>query len=358
MIDSSNESEEGLPAGPERADENVAEVGPEPRVLPIRNALDLSGLIPNFSALIAPVVSDLLKGMSEQWSPFGDLAKLNVKIFPAITMPSIPDAPVMKSFAALLPDFDVTSSFAALLPDVDVTASINFPKFELPNFSGAFAALLEQLRDAAPPNWSPDIDEEKALSVVLDEGIPLVWVPRADIVDAVLSVEERNARLDLLAERQRLIVDDCRAVLAATNHESLGSQVPLASKAVEALASGHFEAAQALAVVVTETAVAQAISGSYEVVKRQVLFDPGLVPYNLIRLRGALAPIHRFYTSWWSTSGIPKPQELSRHISVHHADAGHYTEANAIVAVMLVTSVLRALQELQEVAAASEEGAA
>jgi hypothetical protein len=43
---------------------------------------------------------------------------------------------------------------------------------------------------------------------------------------------------------------------------------------------------------------------------------------------------------------------------VHHADAGHYTEANAVIAVMLVTSVLRALQELQEVAAASEEDAA
>src|SRR5664280_2394398 len=138
----------------------------------------------------------------------------------------------------------------------------------------------------------------------------------------------------------------------------LSGQVPLASKAVEALASDHFEAAQALAVVVTETAVAQSISGKYEVVKKQVLFDPQLVPYGLLRLNAALAPIGRFYTIWWAGSGDPKPQELSRHVSVHHADAGHYTEANAVIAVMLVTSVLRALQELQEVAAASKEDAA
>ena len=69
-----------------------------------------------------------------------------------------------------------------------------------------------------------------------------------------------------------------------------------------------------------------------------------------LRLRLALAPTGQFYTSWYPSSGTPQPDSLSRHVSVHQADPSHYTRANATVAVMLVASVLRALQEFQEVA--------
>ena len=357
MTDSEDEiPEEELPAKPELPHDDLAASEPEPTTLPIRSALDLSGLIPNFSALIAPAIPDFTKHIREQMtSAMPDLTNLNTRIFPAISMAGVMpalDAALLDSLAA------TTSNFASLMPDLSAMASLKLPKYELPNLSAAFSAILEQLRNSLPPNWPSDVDEHAVLAVVQDEGIPLVWVPRAEIVDAVLGAADRNARLELLVEYQQMIVDDCREVLAAMDAEGLSGQVPLASKAVEALASDHFEAAQALAVVVTETAVAQSISGKYEVVKKQVLFDPQLVPYGLLRLHAALAPIGRFYTSWWASSGDPKPQELSRHVSVHHADAGHYTEANAVIAVMLVTSVLRALQELQEVAAASEEDAA
>lgn len=356
MADSAHETpEEELPAKPELPHDDPAgsEPEPEPTTLPIRSALDLSGLIPDFSALIAPAIPDFTQHIREQLrSAMPDLTNLNTRIFPAISMAGVMPPAVFDSLAA------TTSNFASLMPDLSAMASLKLPKYELPNLSAAFSAILEQLRNSLPPNWPSDVDEHALLAVVQDEGIPLVWVPRAEIVDAVLGAADRNARLELLVEYQHMIVDDCREVLAAMDAEGLSGQVPLASKAVEALAGDHFEAAQALAVVVTETAVAQSISGKYEVVKKQVLFDPQLVPYGLLRLNAALAPIGRFYTIWWAGSGDPKPQELSRHVSVHHADAGHYTEANAVIAVMLVTSVLRALQELQEVAAASKEDAA
>jgi len=41
-------------------------------------------------------------------------------------------------------------------------------------------------------------------------------------------------------------------------------------------------------------------------------------------------------------------------VSVHQADGRHYTIGNALVAVMLASSVLRALQELQEIAESAE----
>jgi hypothetical protein len=120
------------------------------------------------------------------------------------------------------------------------------------------------------------------------------------------------------------------------------------------LESGNYEAAQALAVVVTETAVARMLGGKYSDVKKQVLFDPELIPYSQLRLRAALAPIGPFYTTWHASSGAPAPEALSRHVTVHQADQSHYTHSNAVVAVLLVASVLRALQELQEIAEASD----
>ena len=202
------------------------------------------------------------------------------------------------------------------------------------------------------PYWRADID--KIISIIQNDGLPLVWVPRAQIVTEVLAASGPAARVRVLIDHANEVVEDCDIVLGAVTHSSLAGQVPLAKRAVDAFSSGHHEAAQALAVVVTETAVARAISDKYKKVKSQVLFDPNLVPYTELRLRAALAPIDPFYTAWYATSGAPAPQALSRHVTVHQADHNHFTHGNAAVAIMLATSVLRALQELQELAEASE----
>jgi hypothetical protein len=72
------------------------------------------------------------------------------------------------------------------------------------------------------------------------------------------------------------------------------------------------------------------------------------VPLRQLRVKAALAPIGPFYTAWYPSSGSPAPEALSRHVTIHQADQQHYTSGNAAVAVLLITSVLRALQELAE----------
>jgi hypothetical protein len=184
--------------------------------------------------------------------------------------------------------------------------------------------------------------------VINDDGIPIVWVPRESIVEQVLAAGSRPARIAILLEHAADVASDCRAVLDEVTEPTLAGQIPLAVRALEAIADGHPEAAQALATVVTETAVAGALSGKYKEVKKVVQFDPDAVPWTRLRLAAALGPIHRFYTTWFKSWGTPAPDELSRHVTVHEADVSHYTPGNALVAVLLVTSVLRALQELQE----------
>ncbi len=248
---------------------------------------------------------------------------------------------------AFFPKLDLS----AFLPAVDMTAF--FPKLDLSAFLPNFQALLEDLRRSRPPNWPPGINLDRVAEVIRDDGLPLVWVPRAELVQEVVDAEDRGARVTVLLAHASELVQDCRGVLHGVTHAAFTGQQQLAERCVEALEQGHHEAAQALAVAVTETAVSRTLSGNYAKVKQQVLFNPDLVPYTQLRLRAALAPIHRFYTEWSPKSPHPAPEAISRHVSVHHADPSHYTEANSLVAVLLACSVLRALQEFQQLAEAS-----
>ncbi len=321
---------------------------PQPDELPDQAAGALSAMIPDFFASITPIpdfIKQLRGGPGSMWPNLAAVVN-----FAAISRAAVPEMGprILRSLTS------ATHSFASMHPEIAALATFKAPAFEWPDFAGAFAAMFERLRDLQPPNWSEDIDESKALAVIGTDGIPLVWVPRAEIVDAVLAAPDRKARLELLVKYRHVVADDCREVLGRVTEKSLTGRVPLAVKAVDALAAGHFEAAQALAVVVAESAIARAISDKYQTVKKQVLFDPKLFPYSELRLRAALLPISGFYTDWSPESPRPMPEGLSRHVSVHHADVEHYTEQNAVVAVLLVTSVLRALQELEEIAAAYE----
>lgn len=219
----------------------------------------------------------------------------------------------------------------------------------------AFARIFDAIREKYPPNWPTDIDLERVTSVVRDDGLPIVWVPRAEIVKMLLAAEDRSARVDVLLGHIPELIADSRNVLSQVSHCALADQVSLASRALKAFEDGHHEAAQALAVTVTETAVARALGKKYSDVVEKVAFDPEYVTFAQLRLQAALAPIGSFYTPWYPSSGTPPPTALSRHVTVHQADLRHYTHENAIVAVLLVASVLRALQEFQELSDASEE---
>ncbi|MFC0028012.1 hypothetical protein ACFFMM_00540 [Micromonospora chaiyaphumensis] len=249
-------------------------------------------------------------------------------------------------------DEQIRRSLAGLVPKVDVKwtpdMSAHFRGLIFPDLRQTMAPLFEQIREWMPPNWPTGIDHKQVVTVFQDEGLPIVWVPRREIVEEMLAAPDRDARIQILLARTTEVVEDCREVLTAVTHPRLAGQLPLVAKAIDAFGAGHQEAAQALAVVATETVVARALGG-YKAVKQQVSFDPERVTISQLRLRAALAPIGVFYTTWYPSSGTPAPTELSRHVTVHQADLKHYTPGNAVVAVLLAASVIRAIQELYEI---------
>jgi hypothetical protein len=301
----------------------------------------------------APDVEEISENGGEHNSPtnflnfpkVGDLPlrifspKVDFSIFPKIDPPDL---------SALIPKIG--------LPDL----SPLLPKIQLPNLmptirpligelTKALAPLIEKIRESLPPNWPSDLDLDALTTAIRDDGLPLVWVPRADVVTELLATSGRSERVQVLVSHTSEVIEDCRTTLGEVTHASLSGQQTLAEKSLDAFENGHYEAAQALAVVVTETAVTHFFAGKrYAEIKEEVDFDLEDVYLAELRVQAALAPIGVFFTTWYPSSGAPAPEALSRHVSVHQADRGHYTRGNATVAVLLVTSVLRALQELQE----------
>jgi hypothetical protein len=208
-------------------------------------------------------------------------------------------------------------------------------------------ALLEVMRTALPPNWDENVDLETIESILNDEGIPLVFVPNNAILNQLLTADDRAARMSILLAARDEVLADCAAVLAEVTHSSLSAQVPLAKAAVGACQDGHYASGQALAVTVVETMVRNILGMNYTQAKTQLVLNIDNLAHTDVRVKAALAPIPIFYTPWHPGSGVPAPSELSRHVTVHQADVQHYTEENSLIAAMLVTSVMKAVDEYQ-----------
>lgn len=313
---------------------------------------------PASTAFVASKVE--LPDMSKFFPKMPDMSKYAPKmpdmsaLFPKIELPNLAAIAFPKidvTNLGVFPQMDVSKLFGPLPNQDSITGLIgliDMPKVDFSSLIPDFSKIFEKISEASPPNWPEDIDFDLAESILNTEGIPLVWVPRAEIITSMLVANDRIARLQILVDHREDVLHDCREALHRITHTSFTDQLPLAKRVVAALEAGFDEPAQALAVTVTETAVAATISGNYGKVKKQVHLNFDQIPYTLMRIQAALAPIGVFYTSWYAHENKPRPAELSRHVTVHAASTDHYTEANALVAVMLMASVLCALQELQE----------
>lgn len=123
----------------------------------------------------------------------------------------------------------------------------------------------------------------------------------------------------------------------------------LAKQALAAYSAGLDGPAQALAVVIAEDLITDPLAGgsqrgAYERAKREAEFR-GSIMLTELQHAAAIAPIVRFYTEWLPSIGSPARLDLSRHVSVHHPTLQQYTRSNALLAVMLIVSLLREITE-------------
>ncbi|MFJ5124006.1 hypothetical protein ACIP80_02680 [Streptomyces sp. NPDC088555] len=199
------------------------------------------------------------------------------------------------------------------------------------------------------PNWwGAGATPEDLHKLAKSSGIPVSWVPPAHVLRLLLDAGDHDARLRVLVDHEDEIRALCEEMAAYCDDEWLGDAPEMAAKIVAAWRDGHPEAAACMALLAVEELAHQVsrvdrskkhkgLQGAAEaIVSNDDWFPQG---------QTALSPLFPLYTQYWADKGHDVPEQLSRHALVHSISLGHLSQGHAIVAIMLMVSLLRELQE-------------
>jgi hypothetical protein len=213
------------------------------------------------------------------------------------------------------------------------------------------ASFKEQLRAGAPPSWQFG-DAWPMLSMIAhtveQDGIPLAWVPRGDIVVALVHAEGIEARRAILADHEAEIVQDCFTCLDDIDAPELAEFVENTREAARAFQDQHAKPAQALATVVLDAALRLLFAApqfSYGGVRRKLAGVWDNAPLRYVRSALVLAAIPGALEEFWPDRGDPVPDRFNRHASAHTVHTKQFTRTNALVGIMTITSLLREAYE-------------
>lgn len=203
-------------------------------------------------------------------------------------------------------------------------------------------AALERYKDLLPLEWKELSEDEwdRARRLAIDHGIATVWAPRAVVIRELINAEPDDLSRVLVAH-EASVLEDAGLVLVEAVDDELEDVPELARRALEAHLGGHIEASQALSAALISTLVHRVADKNFE--KSRQLFEqlhPEEVSVRRYRLAVTLRAIAKCITK--ADGG---EAHFHRHTSVHHASLTQYSRANSIVALLLVSNLVRELSE-------------
>jgi hypothetical protein len=142
------------------------------------------------------------------------------------------------------------------------------------------------------------------------------------------------------------IVQDCFTCL--DDAPELAEFVANAREAIRAFQDQHAKPAQALATVVLDAVLRLLFAApnfSYGGIRRQLADVWDNAPLQYMRSALVLAAIPGALEQFWPDRGDPVPVRFNRHASAHTVYAEQFTRTNALVAIMIITSLLRETHE-------------
>lgn len=295
-----------------------------------------------FSQLYAPMLKNLTAGLTPlNTANLFPHIKITNQLLPQLTMPILGIDPANLGIGTGLTEIIRKQQEATFGPIAALLAQ------QHKQWDSLFASLRSLAETFFPPNWKgvehPEFDVIE--TILLDDGIPLAWVPAQAVLQAVFDAPDAATRRQVIGRRWKRIVSNCEDVLGEVGHVSLQHHQPFATDIVCALRDGHVPAAQALAANLLDSILRRNFSNdSFKMVTRNkkggARFD--LDDYQA-RAAFTLAPIWRAYAEYWESQGDPIPRIFGRHPSAHAVSRAQYSRVNAVVALMLVTSLLRLL---------------
>ena len=219
---------------------------------------------------------------------------------------------------------------ADVLDRIRESLAFKLPKIDFPQWR-------DVVRRWIPGNLHEVHELDIVATVALDEGIPLSWIPRPEIVLALIKAEGPESRLRILHERRADIIDDCETGLASITHEwSVQCR-----NAIRALRFDLDGPAQSHASNIVDSIILELHGkGGRDQAKERAQGDFEDLPLQLAAENLTLRPLLRAFTIWWPTSDTAPPKYFARHPTAHAVGhVGVFTPWSSLIAVMLATSL-------------------
>jgi hypothetical protein len=296
----------------------------------------------------------------------GAMAELSRSLIPSLNLIPKFDFRAMLGAQAVvraaMPDLGWINQLNQQLAN-ELVPKLSMPTIHLPPMPVLNVGLTENLikfvrgmdweklarRAQMPSNWPDGLSENlsRLVEIVNGEGIPVAWVPRAPILEALISAESSTARSELLISRRDEILEDCEDWAEHLDDELVLAHLPVAKKVLRACRDGHWEVAAISAVFVVHTIVEslQWVSDRQRVEKHHRLTMD--LPFSKLLEQATRAPLVLFYDDWSPKSGKPRPTHLTRHVVSHQLGEDQVSARNCVVAVMLMTSLLVTIEQLE-----------
>jgi len=259
-------------------------------------------------------------------------------------MPKFDTASLFPSMPAMVTDIFGAGGFVGLMdPHFERINSMLKPVLDLIG-QDALDRLFPDVdeRTTFPDNWAIDLtlDWDEILEIVLNEALPLAWVPRAATLEAILSAESPAARRRVYANRWRSIVTDCEVQLQSIPDTSLGADYrDFGLMVVRGIRDGHHQLAQSMSVNLFDSALQRQMQERYYKNFINQNRRPDLNEFSVKRTL-VLGAIWASYLHFRPNAAAKIPRALSRHASAHGVSRKQYTRANAVIALGHVTGLL------------------
>jgi hypothetical protein len=218
------------------------------------------------------------------------------------------------------------------------------PEHVIKALQDAGRVAAEAWERGMPRNWVGFEFEEMdaTLTRVRATGYSLVWVPRVDVLREVLAAPEEDTATVLLAHRAE-VAEDMNECLAEVTAPGFLLERDAATAAVGAFVDEHVQASQALASsAFTSTLHAWFKDGRTRRIRKELIErDPEDVAISQFRIRTIYLAAAQALEEFRPDVARPERRRFNRHNTAHRITSAQWTEANALSALMLASSLLR-----------------